>query len=102
MKPWHHWQAISKYFIAGSELYGHSDMTPEDYFDTKYGLLLDFRSTDDETLHGSGRNTNGKNNEIQLLIEKEVETAGNLDAYVYYIQDAQLNFENERFLSKTA
>ena len=110
MKPAHHWQEISKYFIAGSETTVDAqgrgkkltDMTPGDYFNDKYALLLHLRSTDDESLHGSGRDTNGQNNEIQLLIKKESETAGNLDVYIYYIQDAQVNFESERFAGKTS
>ena len=62
-----------------------ADIELEDYATTKYALCLDMRTTDDDSLHGSGR--------------KKAETAGNLDAYVYYIQDAQLNFERSRLVS---
>ena len=30
-------------------------MKLEDYLTTKYGLWLDMRTTDDDSLHGSGR-----------------------------------------------
>ena len=42
---------------------------------------------------GSGRKIEGSSQSIQLQIEKKAEAAGNLDAYVYYIHDAQFNFE---------
>ena len=76
-----------------------SDVSLPDYLTTKYGLWLDMRSTDDDMLHGSGRKLEGSSQNILIQIEKETETAENLDCYVYYIQDAQLNFENGRLVS---
>ena len=48
------------------------------------------------TLHRSGRKIEGSSQSIQLQIEKTAEASGNLDVYVYYIHDAQLNFEKNR------
>ena len=76
-----------------------ADIELEDYASTKYALCLDMRTTDDDSLHGSGRKIEGASQSIQIQIEKKAETAGNLDAYVYYIQDAQLNFERSRLVS---
>ena len=76
-----------------------ADMKLEDYLTTKYALCLDMRTTDDDSLHGSGRKIEGASQSIQIQIEKKAETAGNLDAYVYYIHDAQLNFEKSRLVS---
>ena len=76
-----------------------ADIELEDYATTKYALCLDMRTTDDDSLHGSGRKIEGASQSIQIQIEKKAETAGNLDAYVYYIQDAQLNFEQSRLVS---
>jgi hypothetical protein len=73
-----------------------SDITVNKFVTTKYGLFLDMRSTVDNTLHGSGKKIEGP---IRIEIEKKAETAGNLDAYVYYIQDAQLNFEAGRLIN---
>ena len=76
-----------------------TDMKLEDYLTTKYGLLLDMSTTDDDSLHGSGRKIEGSSQSIQLQIEKKAEAADNLDAYVYYIHDAQLNFERNRLVN---
>ena len=76
-----------------------ADIELEDYATTKYALCLDMRTTDDDSLHGSGRKIEGASQSIQIQIEKKAETAGNLDAYVYYIHDAQLNFERSRLVS---
>ena len=65
-----------------------ADIELEDYATTKYALCLDMRTTDDDSLHGSGRKIEGASQSIQIQIEKKAETAGNLDAYVYYIHDA--------------
>ena len=75
-----------------------ADIKLEDYATTKYALCLDMRTTDDDSLHGSGRKIEGASQSIQIQIEKKAETAGNLDAYVYYIHDAQLNFEKNRLV----
>ena len=76
-----------------------ADIELEDYATTKYALCLDMRTTDDDSLHGSGRKIEGASQSIQIQIEKKAETAGNLDTYVYYIHDAQLNFEKSRLVS---
>ena len=76
-----------------------ADIELEDYATTKYALCLDMRTTDDDSLHGSGRKIEGASQSIQIQIEKKAETAGNLDAYAYYIHDAQLNFERSRLVS---
>ena len=76
-----------------------ADMKLEDYITTKYGLWFDLRTTDDDSLHGSGRKIEGSSQSIQLQIEKTAEAVGNLDAYVYYIHDAQLNFEKNRLVN---
>ena len=65
---------------------------------TKYGLWLDMRTTGDYSLRGSGREINGAGQSIQVQIGKDAETAGALDAYVYYIQDAILGFEDGRLV----
>ena len=101
------WDEIRKHFADGrhrtvntvSKELELSDMTLADYLTTKYGLWLDMRTTDDDSLHGSGRKLEGASQSIVIQIEKEAESAGNLDAYIFYICDAQLNFEKSRLVS---
>ena len=104
MLPHQNYEEISKYFADGRHrTVPHaikeaklSDVTIEDYLTSKYVLWLDFRSTDDSELHGSGKSLEGVSQSVQIEIEKTAETAGNLDAYVYYIQDAREDIENGR------
>jgi hypothetical protein len=107
MLPHQQFEEIQKHFADGkhrtvSHILKESEMAdislPE-YLTTKYGLWLDIRATDDNSLHGSGRKLEGAGESIQIQIEKTAETAGPLTAYVYWIQDAQLNFENGRLIS---
>ena len=107
--PWEHqhFEEIRELFADGkhrnissvSKELELADVSLSDYLTTKYGLWLDMRTTDDDTLHGSGRKIEGAIQSIQIEIEKEGESAGNLEAYVYYVQDAQLNFEDGRLIS---
>ena len=76
-----------------------ADVTAAEYFTNKYALWLDFRSNDDLTLHGSGRKIEGASQSIQIEIEKTAQAAGALNPYIYYIADAQLNFENGRLVN---
>jgi hypothetical protein len=110
MKRPHHWNEICKHFSDGNHRTNQhvakefklTDMSLPDYLTDKYGLWLDMRSTDDGSLYGTGRNTVGTNNEIQILIKREAEAAGTLDCYIYYIRDTQLNFENGRYIGTTS
>jgi len=56
MHPYHHWEEIMKEFarddLKSTEL---SSTDIPTYFQSRYGLWLDFRSSDDRKLHSSGR-----------------------------------------------
>jgi hypothetical protein len=107
MKPHQHFDEIRKHFSDGkhrtlnavAQELELADVSLPDYLTTKFGIWLDMRSSDDNSLHGSGRKIEGASQSIQVEIEKKAETAGKLDAYVYYIQDGQLNFEDGRLVS---
>ena len=54
------------------------------------------RSTDDNSLHGTGRKIESASQSIQIEIEKTAEGAGALDAHIFYISDAKIIFDEGR------
>ena len=70
-----------------------------EYLVNRYALSLDFRTIDENELHGTGRRTENASEGITLQIEKKAESAGALNAYIYLIMDAQLNIQNGAYVS---
>ena len=58
------------------------------YYTDKYALWLDFRTIDDNRLHGSGRQLENTSEGIRLQITKKAESAGKLSCYLFIFQDA--------------
>ena len=69
------------------------------YYTDKYARWLDFRTIDDNKLHGSGRRLENTSEGIRLQITKESRSAGKLSCYLYIFQDAQINIGNTQFLN---
>ena len=69
------------------------------YYTDKYALWLDFRTIDDNRLHGSGRHLENTSEGIRLQITKESGSAGKLSCYLYIFQDAQINISDAQFLN---
>ena len=69
------------------------------YYTDKYALWLDFRTIDDNRLHGSGRRLENASEGIRLQITKEAGDAGKLSCYVYIFHDAQINISDAQFLN---
>ena len=69
------------------------------YYTDKYALWLDFRTIDDNKLHGSGRRLENTSEGIQLQITKKAESSGKLSCYLYIFQDAQINISDAQFLN---
>ena len=97
-----------KYFALTSKRDKETDKVAKDlYFsDTNIAkyltspkdlLWLDLRSTDDNTLHGSGRRIENASEGITIQFEKEQGPDENLNIYLFITQDAQINFEDGRF-----
>ena len=70
------------------------DLSLGEYLTGRYALWLDFRTIDENKLHGTGRRIENASEGITLQIEKKAESAGALNAYIYLIMDAQLNIQN--------
>ena len=69
------------------------------YYTDKYALWLDFRTIDDNRLHGGGRLLENSSEGIRLQISKESGSTGKLSCYLYIFQDAQINVSDAQFLS---
>ena len=109
MRPFEQYDEICKYFAEGkqrdndaNEIQKHLqlyNLSLGEYLVNKYVLWLDFRTIDENELHGTGRRIENASEGITLQIEKKAESAGALDAYIYLIMDAQLNIENGAYVS---
>ena len=69
------------------------------YYTDKYALWLEYRTIDDNRLHGSGRRLENTSEGIRLQITKESGSVGKLSCYLYIFQDAQINISDAQFLN---
>ena len=77
-----------------------SGMEMGDYYRNKYCFWLDFRLTDHNSVHGSGRRI-GDGGRIQIQMTREAKTQASLMMYVFLIMDAQLTIDEGIFKSLT-
>ena len=106
MRSFEQYDEIRKYLTEGKQrdndvqkqlqLY---DLSVGEYLVNKYALWLDFRTIDENVLHGTGRRIENASEGITLQIEKKAESAGALNAFIYLIMDAQLNIQNSTYIS---
>ena len=75
---------------------GLGDVSLGEFLTTKFCLIIDLRSSDDNSLHSRGRCIEGDGGGISIHITREVEAAGPLNVYVFTVMDGQLNLENGR------
>ena len=109
MRSFEQYDEICKYFAEGkqrendaNEIQKHLqlyDLSLREYLVNRYALWLDFRTIDENELHGMGRRIENASEGITLQIEKKAESAGALNAYIYLIMDAQLNIQNGTYVS---
>ena len=105
MRSFEQYDEAHKYFAEGKllnevqaqlQLY---DVSLGEYLVNKYALWLDFRTIDENELHGTGRRIENALEGITLQIEKREESAGALNAYIYLIMNAQLNIQSGTYVS---
>ena len=109
MRSFEQYDEICKYFTEGKQKDNNAyeiqkqlqlyDFSVVEYLTDKYALWLDFRTMDENDLHGTGRRIENVSEGITLQIERKAESAGALSAYIYLIMDAQLNVQNGAFVS---
>ena len=98
MRSFEQYDEICKYFAEGkqrnndaNEIQKHLqlyNLSSGRYLTDRYALWLDFRTIDENELHGTGRRIESASEGITLQIEKKGESAGTLNAYIYLIMDA--------------
>ena len=107
MEYHHQYDEIVKHFAEGrlkeagaiqKDLQLHN-VNIASYYTDKYALWLDFRTIDDNRLHGSGRRLENTSEGIRLQITKKAESSGKLSCYLYIFQDAQINISDSQFLN---
>lgn len=90
------WEEIRKHYMT-EDLKRSQDcyMNIEKYYgDTNhYGLWLDLRTTEDNSLHGSGRALQNTKDGIQLAITKDG-AKGPYKMHIFIVSDAQANIQN--------
>ena len=69
------------------------------YYTDKCALWLDFRTIDDNRLHGPGRRLENTSKVIGLQVRKEAGSAGKLSSYLDIFLDAQINISDAQFLN---
>ena len=106
MRLFEQYDEAHKYFAEGrlanevqAQLQLHNVSVGE-YLVNKYALWLDFRTIDEKELHGTGRQIRNTSGGITIQVEKKVESAGALKAYIYLIMDARLNIQNGAYISR--
>ena len=109
MRSFEQYDEIRKYFTEGKQRDNDAneiqknlqlyDLSLGEYLVNKYALWLDFRTIDENELHGTGSRIENASEGITLQIEKKAESAGALNAYIYLIMDAQLNIQNGAYVS---
>ena len=109
MRSFEQHDEICKYFAEGSQKDNNTNevqkhlqlhnVSVREYLTDRYALWLNFRTIDENELHGMGRRIEIASEGITLQIEKKEESAGALNAYIYLIMDAQLNIQSGAYVS---
>ena len=88
MRSLEQYDEARKYFAEGrlanevqAQLQLH-DASVGEYLVNKYALWLDFRTIDENELHGTERQIGNTSGGITIQIEKKAESAGDLKAYI--------------------
>ena len=109
MRSFEQYDEICKYFAEGKQRNSNANeiqkhlqlynLSLGEYLVNKYALWLDFRTIDENELHGTGRRIENASEGITLQIEKKEESAEALNTYIYLIMDAQLNIQSGPYVS---
>ena len=100
MLPHHHWdEDVKEFALEGVKDAELSSTDISTYFQSRYALWLDFRSSANCKLHGSGRRVENASEGATLQLDKTAQAAGPLNCYVYLLINAQLKIGHGRLIS---
>ena len=94
------WKEISKHFMSESiKLTQSCNMGLVTYHErNKFALWTDLRSTEDNTLHGTGKHHESKN-AIKMEITKTAQSPGKYMMYIYVVSDARIIIKDGKLAS---
>jgi hypothetical protein len=88
------WTEVRKLFLNEHRKYDdQSYMSLLEFYSSKFGLWIDLRSTDDNTLHGNGMKIE-TGSTISLKFTKNNTGSGSINVHTYLIADAQFTLIN--------
>ena len=108
MRAYQMWDEAKKYFAAspgskrhpnGRKRPGPGRRQPGRILDQQVLPVACLRTSDDESLHGSGRRIENASEGITIQITKKAEATGALNIYLFVVMDAQFNIEDGQFVS---
>ena len=84
------WEEVNRFLVRKENKTEH--MTPKLFMaGDRFGLLVDFRSMSDHTMHGSGVRLVNSSAGVQLRLERNTSGSGTINCQVFAICDAVLN-----------
>ena len=108
LRAYQMWNEEKKYFAPGSKRHPEvgtaakdlalADVNLGEFLTSKYSLLLDLRTSEDDRFHSSGRGIENASEGITIQITKKAEAAGALNIYLFVVMDSQLNIEDGRLV----
>jgi hypothetical protein len=96
----HQWNEIFKHFVP-EEFKRSQDihMDIHKYYGmNRYGFWIDLRSTEDNSIHGSGKKQES-NKKIHMQVTKENQGDGKYQMHIFLVSDARVLFQKKKFVS---
>ena len=85
------WYEARKFFP------GSTNMTQGAFYNDKFCLWVDLRSSSDMKLHGNGLKLDSSNSGINLAINKKNDGSGTFTMYIYLVIDAVMEFGDNSY-----
>jgi len=92
------WEEARRFFVKEKNKTENMNLT-KFYTGDKFGLLIDMRSMEDQTMHGSGTRIVNSTDGVQLEIERKAVGTGKVNCHVLVIADSQFNISGRQLQS---